>query len=38
MATTSIRLPKAAQTPASQLHICALSPEQLRDLLKMVGR
>ena len=38
MATTSIRLPRAAQTPASQLHIRALSPEQLHDLLKMVGR
>ena len=38
MATTSIRPPMAAQTPASHLHIRALSPEQLFDLLKMVGR
>ena len=38
MATTSIRPPMAAQTPASQLHIRTLTPEQLRDLLKMVGR
>ena len=38
MATTSIRRPMAARTPASQLHIRAPSPEQLRDLLKMVGR
>jgi GNAT superfamily N-acetyltransferase len=38
MATTSIRPPMTAQDPASQLHIRALSPEQLRDLLKMVGR
>jgi GNAT superfamily N-acetyltransferase len=38
MATTSIRPPMAAQTTARQLHIRALSPEQLHDLLKMVGR
>jgi GNAT superfamily N-acetyltransferase len=38
MATTSIRLPIAAQSSGGQLHIRALSPEQLRDLLKMVGR
>ncbi len=35
MATTP---PRPAQTPASPLHIRALSPEQLGDLLKMVGR
>ncbi len=38
MATTSIRPEMAAQTTASQLHIRALSPEQLHDLLKMLGR
>ena len=38
MASTSIRLSMAAQTPASLLHIRAFSPEQLRDILKMVGR
>jgi len=38
MATTSIRSSMAAQTPARQLHIRALSPEQLRGLLKMLGR
>ncbi len=38
MATTSIRLPMAAQTRACELHIRVLSPEQLCDLLEMVGR
>ena len=38
MATRSIRLSMAAQSPSCQLHIRALSPGQLRDLLEMVGR
>jgi GNAT superfamily N-acetyltransferase len=38
MAATSIKLPMAAQSPGRQLHIRPLSPEQLHDLLKMVGR
>jgi GNAT superfamily N-acetyltransferase len=39
MATTSITpLPMEAQSPTGQLHIRALSPEQLPDLLNMVGR
>ena len=38
MATTSIRLPMAAQPPVRQLHIRALSPEQLGGLLEMLGR
>jgi len=36
--TTSIKPPIPAQTPARQLQIRALSPDQLRDLLGMVGR
>ena len=38
MATTSIRLPTAAQPPIRRLHIRALSPGQLGGLLEMLGR
>lgn len=38
MATRSIRLSIAPQSPSCQLHIRALSPGQLRDFLEMVGR
>jgi GNAT superfamily N-acetyltransferase len=38
MATSSIRLPVAVEKPTRPLHIRALSPEQLRHLLTMLGR